>query len=196
MPFFDSLARSGLLFEDAVAQAPWTSASMASLWTSRNPSEVGGVVQRSKAESRAIDTRPQIVLNALQPKDGGTMSDRPARVFWLPRPKLEALLEAFPDGLQVGILGMTNATAGRVIRVLAEQDRQREKIPVEERDRIDYIVHLGGMDPVHGLDGMSTWLSVGPESPLYPGLRGLHAERTVKKPFGRTMRHPPRFARP
>lgn len=43
-PFIDGLAADGLLFERVVAQAPWTGASMASLWSSRHPSEVGGVV--------------------------------------------------------------------------------------------------------------------------------------------------------
>jgi arylsulfatase A-like enzyme len=43
-PFLDGLADEGLVFERAVAQAPWTGASMASLWTSRHPSEVGGIV--------------------------------------------------------------------------------------------------------------------------------------------------------
>jgi arylsulfatase A-like enzyme len=43
-PFIDELASRGLVFERAVAQAPWTGASMASLWTSRHPSEVGGIV--------------------------------------------------------------------------------------------------------------------------------------------------------
>jgi arylsulfatase A-like enzyme len=40
-PFIDSLAARGLLFERAVAQAPWTASSMASIWTSRYPTEVG-----------------------------------------------------------------------------------------------------------------------------------------------------------
>lgn len=43
-PFFDSLARQGLVFEQVVAQAPWTGASMASLWTSMYPSETGAGV--------------------------------------------------------------------------------------------------------------------------------------------------------
>jgi hypothetical protein len=124
------------------------------------------------------------------------MSNGRARVFWIPKRTLEEFLDAFPETLKVGILGMTNATAGRVRRVLAEQDCQREKVPVEERDQIDYVVHIGGMDPVHGLDGMSTWLSVGAESPLYPGLREFHAERSVSKARGRLIRHPARFARP
>jgi len=40
-PFIDSLAAEGLVFGEAVAQAPWTAPSMASLWTSRLPREVG-----------------------------------------------------------------------------------------------------------------------------------------------------------
>lgn len=44
-PFIDSLSANGLVFDDAVSQAPWTGASMASLWTSRYPSEVGGTIR-------------------------------------------------------------------------------------------------------------------------------------------------------
>lgn len=40
-PFIDSLAADGLLFGDAVSQSPWTTASMASMFTSRYPSELG-----------------------------------------------------------------------------------------------------------------------------------------------------------
>jgi arylsulfatase A-like enzyme len=40
-PFIDELARNGVVFERAVAQAPWTTPSMASLWTSRYPSWLG-----------------------------------------------------------------------------------------------------------------------------------------------------------
>lgn len=40
-PFIDSLAADGLVFTNAVSQAPWTAPSMASIWTSRYPHEVG-----------------------------------------------------------------------------------------------------------------------------------------------------------
>jgi len=40
-PFLDSQAAGGLLFENCVAQAPWTAASMASLFTSRYPTQIG-----------------------------------------------------------------------------------------------------------------------------------------------------------
>ena len=63
MPFVDSLARSGLLFEDAVAQAPWTSASMASMWTSRYPSEVGGVVLPGDDGLRNLGKTPRLRMN-------------------------------------------------------------------------------------------------------------------------------------
>jgi arylsulfatase A-like enzyme len=62
MPFIDSLARDGILFEDAVAQAPWTSASMASLWTSRLPSVVGGVVQPGRDGLRNLGKTPLLRL--------------------------------------------------------------------------------------------------------------------------------------
>jgi arylsulfatase A-like enzyme len=40
-PFIDELAASGMLFERAFAQAPWTAPSVASIFTSRYPSELG-----------------------------------------------------------------------------------------------------------------------------------------------------------
>lgn len=40
-PYIDELASKGTLFEAAIAQSSWTAPSMASLWTSRLPSEVG-----------------------------------------------------------------------------------------------------------------------------------------------------------
>ena len=40
-PFIDTLAESGVVFENCVASAPWTAAAMASLWTSQPPSYVG-----------------------------------------------------------------------------------------------------------------------------------------------------------
>jgi len=115
--------------------------------------------------------------------------------FWIARSKLEGMLDDLARDCKVGILGMTNATAHEVTRVLSKQDRQREKIPVEEQDHLDYIVHLGGIDPVHGFDGMSTWLSVGAQSPLYPSLRRYHSERAMKRAVGRGIRRPARILR-
>ncbi len=53
-PFIDSLARKGLVFENVVAQARWTGASMASIWTSRYPSEVGAGVLPNDAGQRFL----------------------------------------------------------------------------------------------------------------------------------------------
>ena len=55
-PFIDSLAREGLVFENAIAQAPWTGASMASIWTSRYPSEVGAGVLPDESGMRLLGT--------------------------------------------------------------------------------------------------------------------------------------------
>jgi len=114
------------------------------------------------------------------------MSHGRARGFWVPRSTLEQWLDATPCDRMVGILGMTKATASEVKHVLAQQDLQREKIPVEQRDHVDYVVHLGGIDPVHGFDGMSTWLGVGAGSPIHPELRRYHALRAAKKTLGRS----------
>ena len=53
-PFIDSLAKKGLVFEHTISQAPWTGSSMASLWTSRYPSEVGAGVQPDETGSRFL----------------------------------------------------------------------------------------------------------------------------------------------
>lgn len=53
-PFIDSLAAKGLVFEHAVSQAPWTGSSMASIWTSRYPSEVGAGVLPDESGQRFL----------------------------------------------------------------------------------------------------------------------------------------------
>jgi arylsulfatase A-like enzyme len=54
-PFLDELSQRGLLFEHAVAQAPWTSSAMASLWTSRYVSETGTHARAGEDGRRHID---------------------------------------------------------------------------------------------------------------------------------------------
>ncbi|MBI5189457.1 MAG: sulfatase [Nitrospirae bacterium] len=44
-PFIDRLAGEGLLFENAVSQAPWTAPSMASMFSSRYPFQLGAGVK-------------------------------------------------------------------------------------------------------------------------------------------------------
>lgn len=51
-PFLDSLAGRSYVFHNAYAQAPWTSASVAALFTSRLPSEVGIVSFASTVQER------------------------------------------------------------------------------------------------------------------------------------------------
>ena len=46
-PHLDKAARDGVLFEDVVAQAPWTLPSVASLLTSRQPQELGTIHMHS-----------------------------------------------------------------------------------------------------------------------------------------------------
>lgn len=66
-PFFDSLADKGLVFEQVVSQAPWTGASMASLWVSLYPSETGAGVTpdpsgiRWLGKSGSTKIRPDII---------------------------------------------------------------------------------------------------------------------------------------
>ena len=40
-PFIDKFAENGLLFANAISQAPWTSPSMASIFTSKYPTQIG-----------------------------------------------------------------------------------------------------------------------------------------------------------
>lgn len=45
-PYIDTLAKDGLLLENTIAQAPWTGSSVASMFTSKYPSQLGiGVVE-------------------------------------------------------------------------------------------------------------------------------------------------------
>ncbi len=54
-PFCDSLAAAGVLFENCVAQAPWTGPSVASLFTSRYPSQIGvGAVEDSTGRRQVL----------------------------------------------------------------------------------------------------------------------------------------------
>lgn len=55
-PFIDQLGAAGSVFENAVAQAPWTAPSMASLWTSRHPSEAGAGAVPGESGIRNFDT--------------------------------------------------------------------------------------------------------------------------------------------
>jgi arylsulfatase A-like enzyme len=66
-PFIDELASQGLVFERVVAQAPWTGASMASLWTSRHPSEVGGIVLPDPAGLQELGRTPVARLRSGAP---------------------------------------------------------------------------------------------------------------------------------
>lgn len=55
-PFCDSLAANGVIFENCLAQAPWTAASMGSLFTSRYPSQIGvGAVEDSTGRRRVME---------------------------------------------------------------------------------------------------------------------------------------------
>lgn len=105
MPFVDTLARSGLLFEDAVAQAPWTSSSMASLWTSRYPSEVGGVVLPGEDGLRNLGKTPRLSM------DGGVAT----------------LPELLSDAGYRTIAAVSNGHAGASIGLLRGFDAVLEK---------------------------------------------------------------------
>ena len=53
-PYLDALATRGLRFENAIAQAPWTGSSMASLWTGLLPSETGVDVLPYEGDVRVV----------------------------------------------------------------------------------------------------------------------------------------------
>ena len=55
-PFIDQLAESGMLFERAFAQAPWTAPSVASIFTSRYPSELGVGAIEDEAGLRHLES--------------------------------------------------------------------------------------------------------------------------------------------
>ena len=62
-PFIDSLGRRGTVFDTAIAQAPWTTPSMASIWTSRLPTDVGVGAKPSSKGLRHAFSRPPTGLN-------------------------------------------------------------------------------------------------------------------------------------
>jgi arylsulfatase A-like enzyme len=66
-PFLDAQAAHGLVFERAAAQAPWTTPSMASLWTSRYPTEIGVDAPEDVRGLRDIRRAPasRLAANAL-----------------------------------------------------------------------------------------------------------------------------------
>ena len=76
---------------------------------------------------------------------------------------------------------MKTATTAEVKRLISQQDPQIEKFPVEEQDHIDYIVHLGALDPIHGSDHSWTWLNIRENSPIYRSLRRHHLQRMKKR---------------
>ena len=119
-PFIDSLAAKGLLFEDAVAQAPWTAASMASLWTSLLPSEAGGVVLPDDDGIRNLGTTPLLRMRADPPTLAGRLS----------------------AGGYLTIAGIANAYAGSAIGLLRGFASVLEK-PLDARGLTDAAVeHL------------------------------------------------------
>jgi arylsulfatase A-like enzyme len=62
-PFIDEFAENGLLFTNAVSQAPWTSPSVASIFTSQYPTQIGvGAIEDTKG-MRNLDLFLPSVLN-------------------------------------------------------------------------------------------------------------------------------------
>lgn len=71
-PTIDALSQKGLVFENAVSQAPWTSPSMASIFTSRYPSQVGVGALEDESGMRNLDVHLPSVL----PKKALTLAER------------------------------------------------------------------------------------------------------------------------
>ena len=113
-PFIDSLATKGLLFEDVVAQAPWTGASMASLWTSRLPSEAGGVVQPDGDGIRNLGATPLLRMRSGLPTLAGQLS----------------------AGGYLTVAGIANAFAGSAVGLLRGFQSVLEK-PLDARGLTD-----------------------------------------------------------
>jgi arylsulfatase A-like enzyme len=61
-PFIDELAKNGLLFENAIAQAPWTSSSVASIFTGKYPSQIGvGAIEDSSGMRNLDHSLPSVL---------------------------------------------------------------------------------------------------------------------------------------
>jgi arylsulfatase A-like enzyme len=65
-PYIDTLAENGLIFKNCIAQSPWTLSSMASIFTSRYPSQIGvGAV----ADKNGMRNLYQNIPSALQEEE-------------------------------------------------------------------------------------------------------------------------------
>lgn len=80
-PFLDLLAARGLVFERAIAQAPWTGASMASIWTSRYPSEVGAGVLPDDSGRRVLGKTGATKLRRDVPTVSSVLGDAGYRTY-------------------------------------------------------------------------------------------------------------------
>jgi arylsulfatase A-like enzyme len=80
-PVIDALAERGVLFENAIAQAPWTPSSMASMLTSRRPLAVGvhateqpsGMRHLKKGRVTKLDDRHTTLMEVLEESGYATL---------------------------------------------------------------------------------------------------------------------------
>jgi arylsulfatase A-like enzyme len=116
-PFIDALAANGLLFERVRAQAPWTGASMASLWTSRHPSEVGGIVLPDETGVQELGRTPVARL----------------------RPGTPTLAQQLADSGYRTRAFVTNGYAGAALGLLDGFEVRVER-PLNARDLVDLAI--------------------------------------------------------
>jgi arylsulfatase A-like enzyme len=75
-PHFDALAREGLLFSHALASAPWTKPSIASLFTSLHPSQHGVASDPELRGTKGIFRRDDVTRADVLPAELVTLAER------------------------------------------------------------------------------------------------------------------------
>jgi choline-sulfatase len=135
-PFIDSLAGRGLLFEDAIAQAPWTTPSMGSIWTSHYPSEIG------------MDTDPDGIASAR--RMGGHPA--PANKVRPLAPDVVTLASLLREAGYFTSAIVSNANAGEIRRLLTGFQATIDT-PLDARQIVDIAMrqidrHEAGADRV------------------------------------------------
>jgi arylsulfatase A-like enzyme len=174
-PFLDGRAAHGLVFEHAVAQAPWTTPSMASLWTSRYPTEIGVDAPEDTRGLRDIRRAPAsrlagnaVTLAAILARHGYRAS---AVVANANAGNAFGLLEGFSDEVEGARL-----PADRVVDLAIERvDAARAT-----QDRVPLFLYL------HFVDAHSPNRPPPPYDRLYPTRDGApHQEIDHAWPFDR-----------
>lgn len=118
-PAIDGLAETGVLFEDALSQAPWTLPSMASLHTSLYPSE-HGANKADRPMRQGLDTLAEVLRN-----EGYRTLGVVSHWFVSERFGFDQGFEHFDDGHVLGHEGLSSERLTRAALEATEQPSDR-----------------------------------------------------------------------